>query len=336
MTTERNTALVIGATGGVGGEVGRRLAARGWRVRALHRDPERARGSDGAFEWVRGDAMDAGSVVRAAEGAQVIVHGANPPGYRNWKGLALPMLESTIAAAAASGARILFPGTVYNFGPDAGAAVDEAAPQNPTTRKGAIRVAMEHRLARARDAGVRTLVVRAGDYFGPRVVNSWLAQGMLLTPGPVKRVFNPARPGVGHAWAYLPDLAETMVRLLERGEALADFDTFHFAGCWFEDNRELAEAIRRAADRPQAPIHPFPWPLVHALGPFNETFREMGEMTYLWRRPLRLKDDKLRRLLGSMPQTPLDMALRLTLRGLGRIDAADPAPVEAGTAPVRA
>ena len=317
------TALVIGATGGIGGEVGRRLEARGWCVRALHRDPERVKAAGPTWDWVRGDAMDAPSVVRAAEGVQVIVHGANPPGYRNWKGLALPMLESTIAAAKASHARVLFPGTVYNFGADAGEAVDETAPQNPTTRKGAIRVAMERRLEQAATEGVRTLIVRAGDYFGPRIGNSWLAQGMLPTPGAVKRVFNPARAGVGHAWAYVPDLAETMVRLLEREEALADFDVFHFAGCWFDDNRALADAIRRAADRPKAPIYPFPWLVLRALASFNETFREMGEMTYLWKRDLRLLDGKLRRVLGAVPETPLEEALRSTLEGLGRLSRRD-------------
>ena len=37
MTNER-TALVIGATGGIGGEMARTLAARGWTVRGLHRE----------------------------------------------------------------------------------------------------------------------------------------------------------------------------------------------------------------------------------------------------------------------------------------------------------
>ena len=319
MVDRVRTALVIGATGGIGGEVARTLSARGWRVRALHRDPERVKTTDPAFDWVQGDAMATHSVAKAAEGAQVIVHGANPPGYRNWKGLALPMLESTIAGAKASGARILFPGTVYNFGPDAGEAVEETAPQNPMTRKGAIRVAMERRLQDAAEQGVGALIVRAGDYFGPRTGSSWLAQGMLLTPGPVKRVFNPSPKGVGHAWAYVPDLAETMVRLLERPDALATFEVFHFAGSWFDDNRAFADAIRRAAGQPKAPIHGFPWPMVHVLAPFNETFREMGEMTYLWRRSLRLIDAKLRQRLGAVPSTPLDEALQRTLQGLHRL-----------------
>jgi nucleoside-diphosphate-sugar epimerase len=248
----------------------------------------------------------------------VIVHAVNPPGYRNWAGLVLPMLDNTIAAAFKTGARVLLPGTVYNYGPDAGEAVDESAPQNPLTRKGRIRADMERRLLDAAERGAPALVVRAGDFYGPRSGNSWLAQGMVPTAGPVKRVFNPARAGVGHGWAYLPDLAETMARLLERRDELAKFDSFHFGGTWGDDNRAFAEAIRRAAGRPRAPVYPFPWPVVHALAPFNETAREMRELIYLWRRPLRLIDGKLRRFLGEVPATPLGEALRTTLQGLGR------------------
>jgi nucleoside-diphosphate-sugar epimerase len=292
--------------------------ARGWEVRALHRDPARAASSNSGLNWIEGDAMDSASVARAAEGMSVIVHGVNPPGYRNWAGLVLPMLDNTIAAAAANGARVLLPGTVYNYGPEAGEAVDEHAPQNPVTRKGRIRAEMERRLQQATGRGATALVVRAGDFYGPRSGNSWLAQGMVPTPGPVKRVFNPARAGVGHAWAYLPDLAETMVRLLERRDELAAFETFQFGGTWVTDNRAFAEAIRLAAGRPKAPIYPFPWAVVHAMAPFNETAREMREIAYLWRRPLRLLDGKLRRFLGEVPATPLNEALRATLQGLGR------------------
>ncbi|MBN9026869.1 MAG: NAD(P)H-binding protein, partial [Rhizobiales bacterium] len=80
--TEQKRALVIGATGGVGGAVARALLAHGWRVRALQRDPAAARrkpGGDG-IEWVRGDAMNPADVIAAAEGASILFHGANPPG----------------------------------------------------------------------------------------------------------------------------------------------------------------------------------------------------------------------------------------------------------------
>ena len=179
-------ALVIGATGGIGGAVAERLLAGGWRVRALNRNPEVARQSFShpALEWVKGDAMVEADVVAAAQGASLVVHGANPAGYKNWAGLQMPMLNSAIAGAKAAGARLVFPGTVYNYGPDAFPNLTEDSPQHPVTRKGAIRVQMEAALKAASEDGVPVLIGRrAGDFFGPKTTaNSWLAAG-LIKPG---------------------------------------------------------------------------------------------------------------------------------------------------------
>src|SRR5262245_928974 len=119
--TNNCSALILGATGGIGGEVALALLERSWRVLSLHRQPELAKRKTphlDQVQWIAGDAMRREDVVAAAAGAEVIVHGVNPPGYRNWRGLALPMLENSMAAAKASGAHLVFPGTVYNFGPD--------------------------------------------------------------------------------------------------------------------------------------------------------------------------------------------------------------------------
>jgi nucleoside-diphosphate-sugar epimerase len=319
-TGQQRTALVIGATGGIGSEVAKALLARGWRVRALNRNPEAAARSFaglGAVEWVKGDAMNPAEVVAAAAGATLIVHGANPPGYRNWKGLALPMLESTIAAARASGARIVFPGTVYNFGPDAFPKLTESSPQNPATRKGAIRVAMERRLEAAARDGVRTLIVRAGDFFGPQPGNNWFGQGLVKPGAPVRQVSYPGPRDVGHAWAYLPDLAEAMVRLAEMPEALADFEVVHFRGHWLPRGVEMAEAIRRVVGNPALPIRSFPWPFVYLASPFVTTLRELIEMRYLWKEPAELDNTRLLALLGEEPRTSLDLAVKTALEGLG-------------------
>src|SRR5438045_3692571 len=94
-------ALVIGATGGVGGAIADRLLTAGWKVRALNRNPEAARANSGrlGLEWVQGDAMVEAEVIAAARGCDLVVHGANPPAYRNWSGLQMPMLNASIAAA---------------------------------------------------------------------------------------------------------------------------------------------------------------------------------------------------------------------------------------------
>ena len=96
------TALILGATGGVGGETARALIAHGWSVRGLSRTP---RTSTDGIEWVTGDALDREAVLRAAQGVSAIVHAVNPPGYRDWEKVVLPMLDNSIASAEAVGAR---------------------------------------------------------------------------------------------------------------------------------------------------------------------------------------------------------------------------------------
>lgn len=333
-TLERR-ALVVGATGGIGRETAAALLAHGWHVRALHRAPEAARArSDlpAAVEWVAGDAMLAGDVVAAAQGTQLIIHAANPPYYRNWRGLALPMLRNSIAAARASGARLVLPGNVYNFGPDAWPLVSEVSPQHPITRKGQVRVEMEHLLAEAAGTGVRSLVMRAGDYFGPRQAAS-IFKSVMVRPGrPVRSVIYPGRRGAGHAWAYLPDLAETIARLVEREAELAPCEVFNFGGYWLAAGEEMARSIARVAGRPDMPIRRFPWFLLTLASPFVGFAREMLEMRYLWQVPLQLDNSKLVKFLGGEPHRPLDSAVRETLCALGCLPDAAAAPAGAAHA----
>lgn len=319
----RKLALVLGVTGGIGGALAGRLLEAGYEIRALHRRASVLRARMPQYEWVQGDAMDRADVIAAANGAALIVHAVNPPGYRNWAQLVLPMIDNTIAAAKASGARILMPGTVYNYGPDAFPLVDEDSPQNPVTRKGKIRVALEMRLERAAGEGVPVLIVRAGDFFGPGSGNNWFAQGIVKPGKPLAVIGQPDLDGVGHQWAYLPDVAETMVRLLGEADRLPLFARFHMDGFYDPDGRQMADAIRRVCGRRDLKTRAFPWWLVRLASPFVPLFRELLEMRYLWQVPVRLNNARLVAFLGEEPRTPIDEALRITLGSLGCL--ADPA-----------
>lgn len=315
MRTAR-TALVIGANGGIGRESCLALKRHGWEVRALVRHLPEERQD---ITWIQGDAMQLADVLAAAVGVDVIVHAVNPPGYRNWDTLVLPMLDNTIEAAKAARARIVLPGTIYNFGPDASPVLREDSPQHPHTRKGEIRAEMERRLAEATHAGVRTLILRCGDFIGPHAGNNWFGQGLVSAGKPVNTLRYPSDYAHAHAWAYLPDVADAMVRLLEREHALAEFDVFNFGGYWL-DGYAMADAVRNASGNPRMALRRFPWWLTVLLAPFVETLREMRKMRYLWKTPIRLDDSKLAAFLGGEIYTPLEDALRATLIGLGCID----------------
>ncbi len=110
--TEQKIALVLGATGGVGGTFSDTLLRHGWQAKALVRDlAKAAKQCDPRITLIAGDAMKAANTLKAAQCTRVIAHCVNPSGYKDWDKLVLPMIDSTISAAKVVGARILLPGT---------------------------------------------------------------------------------------------------------------------------------------------------------------------------------------------------------------------------------
>jgi nucleoside-diphosphate-sugar epimerase len=144
----------------------------------------------------------------------------------------------------------------------------------------------------------------------------------MVKPGqPVRSVALPSAPGVGHQWAYLPDVARAMVAVLGRRAELPAFARFHFEGHWDKDGRQLGQAVQRVVAHRSggmAPrLAPLPWWLLKLASPFVPMLREMQEMRYLWRQPVRMNGQRLAAFLGAVPHTPLDEAVAATLEGLG-------------------
>lgn len=136
-------ALVTGATGLVGSHLVEQLAADGWTVRALVRDPRSAAWLRelGASDFARGDVLDAPSIAGAAAGCEVIFHTAAAiiPAAATWESYRATNVggtESVIAAARASGARLLHVSSVAVYGPQGryradGQVTTEDAPMPP-------------------------------------------------------------------------------------------------------------------------------------------------------------------------------------------------------------
>jgi len=313
------TALILGASGGIGGAIAAALLRHGWRVRGMARAVPTAAGAAG-IEWVKGDAMLRADVVQAAAGVSMIVHAVNPAGYRNWDKLVLPMIDNTIAAArAAGGVRVVLPGTIYNFDP-ARTPVIDATSQEPHSRKGAIRVAMEKRLEDAAP-DVPSLILRAGDFFGPGARSSWFSQALVTPNKPLVRIVNPAG-SAGHSWAYLPDLAEAFARLMDAEERLLPFERVQFEGLYDATGTIMTDALQRAAGR-SLPIWRFPWWAMKLLSPFGGFPREVAEIAQYWRHPMRFDNRRLVELIGPEPHTQIDQAVRAALISLG---CAEPEP----------
>ncbi|RAI45750.1 NAD-dependent epimerase/dehydratase family protein [Rhodoplanes roseus] len=303
--------LVLGAAGRFGRVAAEAFRDAGWQVASLVRGSATPRVAPGT-EVITLDARDTESVVEAARGADVVVHALNVP-FSQWQAEAFGLAETAIATARASGALLMMPGNVYGYGTGMPEVLDETTPMRPTSRKGALRVAIEQRLRAESEAGMRVVVVRAGDFYGgnaggwiDRVVVNHITHGRLAYPGPLDVI---------HPWAYLPDLAPTFVRLAERREALPAFADFGFAGHAVTGG-ELTTAIAKAVGR-SFKIDRMQWWMLRVLAPVVPIFRELCEIDYLWKTPHRLDQRRLAATLGSVPHTPFAAALAATLHDLG-------------------
>jgi len=312
----KETVLILGANGRFGRVVARAFADSGWNVVAQARKPL----VDPAHPRIKhlGVAVtDRDAVVAAAAGASVVVHALNPL-YTSWDTEALPLNAAAIAIARSLNATLMLPGNVYNYGSPMPAELTERTPERPTNRKGEIRCQME---AAMRAGPPRSIVVRAGDFFGGPGIGSWMDQAIVkdLAKG---RITYPGPRNLEHAWAFLPDLARTFVLLAEARGRLAPHDSFHFPGHTLTGD-ELVAGITRTTRRGgllpmngQPVVKGMPWALVRVAGLFNPLLRELAKMSYLWREPHRLAGAKLNAAIGTIPCTPLDEALDATLAEL--------------------
>lgn len=310
------TAPVIGATGRLGASAVQAFAAAGWRVLAQARRAPASLPAGAAHVAAALD--DTAALAAAAKGARVVVYAVNPP-YPQWASSALVLARQGMAAAERLDAAFLLPGNVYNFGERMPALLREDTPQQAATRKGRIRIELEAELQACAERGLRSVVIRAGDFFGAGS-GSWLdlliakdlRRGKLVYPGPLDQP---------HAWAYLPDLAQAFVAAAGHDD-LPAFTRLHFEGHTLTGAELLAAIERAAAALGCAPAGGWrrggmPWGLIRAGGLVVPMWREIAEMAYLWRVPHALDGRALLERLGPLPHTGIDTAMRRALRALG-------------------
>lgn len=305
--TEMPRITILGAAGRMGEACAEAFVEAGWQVRGVARGAKLPSLVAGV-EPHEADAMDRAALVEACKGSDIILHTLNPA-YDKWEATVMPLAHNVLAAAKESAATVMIPGNVYNYGTTIGTKMSEVRPFAPDTSKGKIRVEVEQLFADAADDGVRTIVLRGGDFFGGKRLETWLdlmilkdlSKGKFIWPGPYD---------APHAFAYLPDFAEAFVRLSDKRQSLPNYATFNFEGHTLTGN-QMKQAVERVTGKTLT-VGKVPWYLLRLIGVVNPLLKAVVEMSYLWRVPHSLDGHNLAKLI-EVPHTPINNALRQTI-----------------------
>lgn len=339
MSSSSPTVLVLGARGRFGQAAVRAFAQGGWRVIAQARPGSQDPGLAGV-RWLAAAPEDTAALAPAAAGAQVVVQALSPQyTHRAWRVEVPRLTRAAIDVTRVLGATLMLPASVYNFGAGMPAVLREDTPQRPTTFKGRMRLASEAQIRAATQGGrMRAVVVRGGDFFGSGA-GAWFDQ-VVVKDLHRARLTYPGAFDVPTAWAYLPDMAQSFVRIAERRAQLGAFETLHFGGYsltgadWTAAATVVAQAQGWLAPGQALRTGTLPWPLLRLAGLVNPTLAALAEMRYLWRTPHRLDNARLRALIGEEPNTPFAQALRAALAERGLLQAQVQPGAAAGTARV--
>jgi nucleoside-diphosphate-sugar epimerase len=297
---------VIFGTGAIGLAILDALRRRGETVRLVNRSGT-ALVPDGV-EVLGGDASDPAFTTTAARGAQVVYQTLNPP-YHQWVELFPALQASVLAAAQASGARMVSMENVYMYGRPNGQPLTETHPYAADTKKGKLRARMARDLLAAHEAGnVQVAIGRASDYFGPRGgAQSILGDRVIPAALGGRTATVIGDPDQPHTYTYIPDIGEGLATLGEHPDAPGE--VWHLPNDpHTRTTRQLVDTIYRQAGQPETKLRGTSALLLRAIGVVNPTVREILELQYEFQEPFIVDSTKIATKL-HLHATPLDRAL---------------------------
>jgi len=313
-----STVLITGANGRLGQAAVSAFSQRGWNVRTLVRTATdrsaksvtHTRADNVKVTEFVGDATDEQILRMAADGCDVILPAANPS-YELWESVVPAATDALIAAAASTGASIVFPGNVYAYGDTMPATINADTPHQPSCVHGAIRANAETALKEAAATqGVQTLVVRAGGYMEGYDTGNWFETYMCKDINKNQFMY-PGAMDTPCAWAYLPDVADVMVRVAEMRESLALFDDIGFPG-YSITGAELHSAVEAASGR-TLKVTSLPWVVIKVMSWFQPMMKGVYNMRYLFYVDHSIDGSRLHDILPGWQGTAIEKALPLML-----------------------
>ncbi len=305
--------VVLGATGGWGSAIIHELVRQGKEVRGVNRSGKADVPPE--TQMVAADVTKVQELVKAIEDASIVYHCVNLP-YYTWEKNLMRLTETIISAVEKTDASLMVADNLYMYPEDAKEPLHEEMPWNATTRKGRIRAKSSKAYLKAHEEGrIKVSIVRAPDFFGPRVTkNSFYGSRLFENAIKGKKVLLVGRLDMPHQIAYTPDLAKASIMVAEDKQTYGQ--VWHLPTDTARTQKEFAEMVfQEAGTSPK--IGTLSKGTIRVIGLFNKVIREVHEMYYEFEKPYLVSHEKFMKQY-KFSVTPLDQAVKQTLEWFKR------------------
>jgi nucleoside-diphosphate-sugar epimerase len=292
----KSSQLVIGSTGSLGSAIVNELTSLDRPVRALVRNPNKAKKiftNPEKVEMVEGSVEDVQLLKKAFGGIEVFHNCINVP-YSQWS--RLPEIHDRILKVAAeTKAKMVFPGNVYIYGHSQTEKVREDHSRNPCSKKGQIRLGLEEKfMSYSREGKVPCVIMRFPDYYGPNAAS--IADEIFQ-----KAVNNKTARWFGkldatHEFIFISDAAKAMIIAGERPDAYGQ--DFNVPGPEPIRVRDWISLVFKQAGFEPKMVGTSRF-FVRLAGLVNSNARSFAEMQYLTVEPLILDGTKFNNFFGT-------------------------------------
>ena len=306
MTDKSRQQHIIFGTGALGLAVARSLQRGGIAPRMINRSGRTN------LEWgadvVQADAAIQSEAIRVARDATVIYHCAQPS-YVKWTKEAPAVMNGIIAAAEATGAKLIYGDNLYMYGP-APMPLVESLPHRPVGPNTRTRAQLTEMLMRAHQEGkVQMAIARGSNFYGPYATTSTMGERVFPNALQGKAAQVLGSPDLPHTYTFIDDFAEALIILGERDEALGE--VWHVPSGETRTTRGFVKLIYEEANQEPKLARAPGW-AIRLMSNFNPMMRAVSEVMYQSERPWIMDTTKFIQAFGDI-STPHKEAIRQTL-----------------------
>ena len=231
------------------------------------------------------------------------------PPYTQWPELFPAITYGIMKGAISAQANLVYGDNLYMYGQVNGP-IKENSPYNAKGPKGITRGEMADKLIQAHNDGkVKVAIGRASDFFGPRVLNSFLGERVFIPAIKGEAINLLGRIDQPHTFTYIKDFAKGLVTLSENETAFGE--VWHIPSAETISTQRFLRRVFSATET-IPPVKTAPKFIVNIMALYNPIIRELKEVLPNYQLPYVVDHSKFERAFGNH-STPHKIAIKETI-----------------------